>query len=425
MSRKLCLIVSLVILLFSLRSLGLNPVGTEARGTYSVDYIDTSVEYANGTIAGEPLDVWYAWINVSDTQVVYYAFVSDEVNPPVKNFFGQHFEVENGTDVFVGNTLALIEVYNDTNGDGIPQANFTSGESEIAYYLEVNSSVTYEITPIQKVVEEEITHYKWGFRYNTIDGFLQYSGQGNTGARAMIDYLGCNYDFYVVENTSYVKTSFEMGNVSDIEPWFGEPSISLDDLSLSLLFSTVTSSSKEYTAYVNREPYDSTTAADPATETSGGEIAVEITKACEFLFGGNYSLTRGENVESHETKSAAAATTSVPEGAQPMLGWIFNYFENYLNLSDLFPSAVGISGRVNLDYNVSKLLYRISYPVWDGLPIEHDPTFVAYLFSHTAIPEFPALIMLPLLMTTTLFATMLLRKRRPGHNQTTESARAS
>jgi hypothetical protein len=102
------------------------------------------------------LDIWYAWINVSEAQTIFYALTSDEVNPPIKNFLSQHFQVENETEVFIGTTLLLIEVYNDADEDGIPQANFTSGEFEIAYYLEINSSVRYETTPIRKILENGI-----------------------------------------------------------------------------------------------------------------------------------------------------------------------------------------------------------------------------------------------------------------------------
>jgi len=379
--------------------------------------IDTTSEYANGSIHISPVvDIWYAWVNVSDTQIICYALFSNEVNSPIINFLGQHFQVENDTEVFVGNTLTLIEVYNDTSGDGIPQANFTSGETEIAYYLLVNSSIGYETTPIQKTLKGEIPHYTWGFRYDAIDGFLLYPEEepGEGAAKVMIDHLGFNYDFYVVENVSYVKQSFDIGNITDIQPLSGETPVSLDDLSLSLLFSTVTLSAKPYTAYVNSEPYNSTIAENPATLTSGGEIAVETIKAYEFLFGEDYNLTRGGSIETYEVKSEAAATTSVPQGAQSRLNWILAYFESNLNVSDLFPSAGGI-GEVNLNYNISSFLYRICYPVWDGLPIQHDPTYVAYLFSNTAIPEFPIAMMLPILVITTSLAILSakIRKRRP------------
>ena len=385
--------------------------------TSSQEYIDTNSEYTNGSIPTPIGGIWYAWVNVSETQVIYYSLFSDEVNSPIINFLGQHFRIENDTEVFVGSTLTLIEVYNDTNGDGIPQANFTSGESEIIYYLLVNSSIGYEVTPIQKILESEIPHYTWGFKYDTIDGFLLYPEQqpGQAAAKVMIDYLGFNYDFYVVENVSYIKTSFDIGSITDIEPAWGEPPVSLDGLSLSLLFSTVTSSAKTYTAYVNDQPYNSTTAASSATAISSGQIAVEMIKAYDFLFGENYNLTKGKSVETHEVKSEAAATTSVPQGALSRLDWTLSYFENNLNISDLFPSAGGIGGKLNLDYNVSAFLYRICYPVWDGLQIQHDPTYVAYLFSNIIIPEFRGIMILPMLVLMTSFAMLMakIRKRRP------------
>jgi hypothetical protein len=388
-----------------------------AEATASQLNIDTNSEYANGTITmSSVVKIWYAWVNVSETQVIYYALFSNEVNSPIVNFLGQHFQVENDTEVFVGNTLTLIEVYNDTNGDGISQANFTSGESEIAYYLLVNSSIGYQPTPIQKILKDEIPHYTWGFKYETIDGFLLYPEQqpGQGAARVIIDYLGFNYDFYVVEDVSYIKKNFDIAEITEIQPLSGEQ-VSLDGLSLSLLFSTITISAKPYTAYVNGQPYNSTTAENPATPTSGGEIAVETIKAYEFLFGEKYNLTRGETWEAHEVKSEAAATTSVPQGVLDHLDWELAYFERHLNLSDLFPSAVGIEGKVSLDYNVSTFLYRICYPVWDGLPIQHDPTYIAYLFSNIIIPEFPIVMVLPVLVITTSLAilTAKIRKRRP------------
>jgi hypothetical protein len=382
----------------------------EADVTYSAQNIDTNAEYLNGSMPGEPLDIWYAWSNVSKTQTLFYAFTSEEVNPPVKNFLGQHFQVENETEVFIGTVLLLIEVYNDTNDDGIPQANFTSGESEISYYLEVNSSVRYEPTPIQKILENEIPHYKWGFKYETIDAFLQHADEaGHTGAKVMLDHLTFNFDFYVVQNISYLKTGFNIGNITSIEPWGEEPSISLQNMSLSLLFSTVVRSSKPFAAYVNGEPYNSTTTAHPATETHNGQIAVELIKAYEFLFGENYNITNDEGTETFETRSEAAATSSVPTGAHSRLEWTLRHFEDYLNISEIFPLAEGIGGLVNMDYNVSTFLYRICYPVWEGQSIEHDPTYVAYLFSNIIIPEI-SLIILPVFLMAALLAAFTLRR---------------
>jgi hypothetical protein len=367
----------------------------------------------NGSIPTPIGGIWYVWVNISNVQVIYYSLFSDQVNSPIINFLGQHFQVENDTEVFIGRTLSLIEIYNDTNGDDIPQANFTSGETEISYYLLVNSSIGYEFTPIQKVIDGTIPHYKWGFKYETIDGFLLYPEQqpGHPAARVMIDHIGFYYDFYVVGNVSYIKESFHIGNITEIQSLSDETEVSLEGLSLSLLFSTLTLSSKPYAAYVNGEPYNSTTAENPAIAITSGEVAVEIIKAYEFLFGENYNLTRGENIEIYQVKSEAAALTSVPSGAQFRLEWILSYCENNLNISDLFPSMGGIGGKITLDCDASALLYRVCYPVWDGLEIQHDPTYVAYLFSNIIIPEFPITMMLCVIVTTTSLA-ILTRKNR-------------
>jgi hypothetical protein len=358
--------------------------------------IDTNAEYTDGTIPTQYGGIWYAWINVSDTQIIHYSLFSNEYNSPIMSFLGQRFQIEDGTEVFVGNTLTLIEVYNDTSGDGIPQANSVSGESEIIYYLLVNSSINYQVTSIQKILENGIWHYRWSFRYQEIDGFLLYpeNQPGVGAAMVMIDHLGFNYDFYVVEDTPYVKTSFDIGRITDIQPMWGEPPVSLDGLSLSLLFSTVTISAKPYTPYVNGETYNSTTTADTATATDRSQIAVEAVKAYEFLFGETYEVTIGENVDTHEVKSAAVSTISVPQGAYSSLNPTLAYFEEYLEINDLFPSAESIEGTVNLDYDISALLYRICYPKWDGLLIQHDPTCVAHLFSNIVIPEFSSGIIL-------------------------------
>ncbi|UCH32239.1 MAG: hypothetical protein JSV05_02305 [Candidatus Bathyarchaeota archaeon] len=402
-------------IIFSVSLLSTN-ITLSGQSMSSQTNIDTTAEYSNGSIPSPPTGVWiwYTWINTSETQIISYALFSDTYNSPIMSFLGQHFQIENNTDVFVGTTLALIEIYNDTNGDSIPQANFTSGESEIIYHLGVNSSLNYQITPIQKIMKGEIAHYMWGFKHEIIDGFLLYPEQymGHIAAAFVtIDYLSFMYDFYVVQNASYLKTSFEIGNITDIQP-YDDPSPSLEGLSLSLLYSTVTSSAKSYSAYVNDEPYDSTTAPNPATTTNSSQIAVEMIKAYEFIFGESYNLTRSETIETYGAESEAAATISVHPDVIYGLDWAFSWFENNLNLSEMFPAASGLGGQVDLNCSVSTLLYRNCYPVWDGLPILHDPTYVAYLFSNTIILEFSTVILFPMFIVATLFILVVSRIRK-------------
>ncbi|HEX9261197.1 MAG TPA: NosD domain-containing protein, partial [Candidatus Bathyarchaeia archaeon] len=221
---------------------------------------DNNAEFKSGMIPEATVKFWYVWINTSGTQVIYYAMLSDVYNPPIINFFGQHFKTADGTDVFVGSTKALLEVYDDKNGDGIPQADFTIGQSEILYHLIVNSSVSYETKPLEKTVEDGVPHYRWGITYKTIDGFLFKADQTGFAFKVNIDYLRFEYDFYITGNESYTKTTFGISDLTSHEQANTGPLPSLEGLSLSLLYITSVASPKPYSPYVNGQPYDSATA---------------------------------------------------------------------------------------------------------------------------------------------------------------------
>jgi hypothetical protein len=86
---------------------------------------------------------------------------------PVANIVRQHFLRADGIQVFIVSALSKLEVYQDVNGDGIPQADFNSGESEIIYYMYTNVSDSYSMTPIQKVTQDAVPHYNLSFTYKT------------------------------------------------------------------------------------------------------------------------------------------------------------------------------------------------------------------------------------------------------------------
>src|SRR3990170_2950316 len=162
---------------------------------------DGNAEYANGTLVPphSPLNVWYDWVNVSDTQVINYAmYTTPEWNysVPIANIIGQHLRVADGSEVFVASALDGMEVYRDLNGDGIPQANFTSGESEILYFMYSNMSDAYTMTPIQKTAESDIPHYQWGFTYEDVYAYLQNASvRSGVAVRLKLDHITLSYDF--------------------------------------------------------------------------------------------------------------------------------------------------------------------------------------------------------------------------------------
>ena len=388
----------------------------KASSTLPVD----GVEYTNGTIVPEnsPLLIWYDWVNVSGTQVINYAmYTTPDYNysVPIANLVGQHFRLADGTQVFIASALSELEVYRDVNGDGIPQADFTSGESEILYYMYTNMSDSYSMTPIQKTTIDSVPHYQWSFTYQNAYAYLQ-NANARVGviARMFFEHLTLNYDFSVEGNISDLKTSFDIGKVTNLEILDSSQFSSFDGLSLALLYATATYTSKPYSTSVNGQPYDSTTA-DSAVSADIAEVKVEDVKAYDFIFGGNYELYRdGVNetyeatIETYEAKAQAVPTAGLPTIYGPTVRSI-SFFTDQLNLTDLFG---GLWPNVNSNYESSSLIYRICFPVWDGMQIEHDPTFLGYIFTNQEIPEIPMTLVIISIIIASSLAFIFQRKRR-------------
>jgi hypothetical protein len=393
MKKKILTVITLGLLLASLASAGFVWRAPLAMGVNSSDgeTVNTGAEYSNATIGSpiEGLAIWYVWINTNSTQVIYLAYVSSKIPPPVLTFFGQHYMTGNGTEVFVGNTLTAMEVYNDANRNGVPDVDLSNGTNELLYNFAVNSSQSFVITPVQKTLIGGDVHYTWGLRYNTIDGFLLTENQA-AGANVLLDYLASSYDFYVQNNASYLKTSFEIGKILNVTS-YSDLNFTLEGLSLSLLYGTSVIASNTYTTVVNGEPYNSTTTQSSAIPTQSGEIRIEDAKAYECVFGQNYTLSRDSGNATYPSKSAAVSDHSVPGGVYRSVEGALSFFENVL--SGVFPKISSLLTTVNLDYNFSSFLYRVCYPQWDGYALEHDPTYVAYM-TLIAIPEIGPPVML-------------------------------
>jgi len=384
------------------------------------------MEYASGTINPEhsPLLIWYDWIDVAGTQVINYAlYITPDYNysVPIANVVGQHFRLDDNTQVFIASALSELEVYRDLNGDGIPQADFESGNSEILYFMYTNMSDGYSMEPIQKVMQDSVPHYQWSFTYQNVYAYLQ-NAAARVGvvASLIFSHITLSYDFSVNGNVSNLKTNFDIGEVTSMII-HDSSQLSLDGLSLALLYATATYTSEPYSTYVNGQEYNSTTE-DSVVDAELAQVQVSGVKAYDFVFGGNYTLNRGNNNETHqaniETYEAKAEAVTLPSISitiriNPIRG--MDFFRDQLNLTDLFGGSWQI---FNMNYDTSALIYRICFPAWDGKQIQHDPVYVGYMLSNTENtqnPEFPTIIILPALaivVAASLILAVIARKRQ-------------
>lgn len=352
----------------------------------SLSKIDPNSEYSSGSIQLSPsMNVWYTWINSSSTQVVFLTYYSEVYNSPIMTFLGQHYIVENETEVFIGNTLLLMEVYHDTDGNDIPEADFSTGTEEIEYFFLVNSSREFVPTPVQKKMINNNPHYKWGIEYGGVDGALLFpkdkvinGSQTNLAARVNTTNLSFTYEYYVQRNISYLKTGFEIGRIVDFEPH--TPDVSLDGLGLSLLYGTTMLTARPYKILVNGASYDSKMVEISSISTERAEIIVDDTKLYEFVFEENYTIYLDLVTKSYNAASAACSTESIPPNSAPYLSpyWLVGWLLRFLS-EDVFPEMVRNLPNLELEYTESSFVYRMCYPTWEGWSLEHDPTYIAYL----------------------------------------------
>jgi len=369
---------------------------SDEQGESNSSTIDTQREYSSDSISHGPgVNLWYTWVNASGTQVIFFTYYSEIYNSPIQTFLGQHYQTVNETEVFIGNTLLLMEAYNDANENGVPESDLRTGTSEIKYFFVVNSSVGFIPESVQKVMIEDIPHYVWSIKYEWVDGFLLYPTDRivngvhtNLAARVNITHLGFTYEYYVQENISYIKTGFNVSRIVDFEP--NAPDVSLDGLGLSLLYGTVMLTTKPYAVIVNGEPYNSKVAEAPITSTDRAEVIIGDAKLYELIFEENYTLYRDSNAETYVSKSAASPIESIPPNAANYLSpyWLVGSLLRILS-DDVFPNMTASLPNLDLEYANSSFVYRVCYPAWEGWGIEHDPTYVAYLAGLAAPPVSP------------------------------------
>jgi len=309
-----------------------------------------------------------------------------------------------------------MEIYRDRNGDGLPQANFTAEDSEILYYMYINMSDSYDIIPIQRMIEDNTPHYKWGFTYVNVYAYLLNATVSyGVAAKLMFEHITLSYDFSLENNVSYLKTSSDIGKVTNIDV-LDSSQLSLNNLSLALLYPTSTHTSKSYSIYIGDQLYNSTTSNETAVNLPLARVIVGSTKAYDLVFGGNYTLNRDQNNETHELKSEAASLSSIPTNLYGPVLWQTSFLSDNLNLGDLFEDS---PPDITVDYNESSLIYRICFPIWDGVQVQNDPVYIGYLFSSIEIPEISSTIILPLIIiVTTSLAIMAAKKRKFNFTKT-------
>ncbi len=344
--------------------------------------IDLSQEYSSGDVEVFPyLQAWYTWVNVNGTHTIFLALHSNQLPSPVSSFVGQAYNTSSGSRVFVANALLAMEVYDDTNGNGFLDANYAAGNTELRYTLIMNASQTFTPYPVNKTIIDGTPHYRWGITYGNIQAILinatspEYGyGGGMAASYTTIDDVSLFYDYSISGNTTYLKTSYEIGTVTLVPPT--NPGVTLQGLSFSLLHATLTISSGQLAVVAGSAPYDSQTNTTPSL-VNAAQVTVDNVLAFEFRFRDNYTLLQNPP-SSYPALYLASPSDSIPLDAfEGQSASSLIRVQDYVRAS--LPDIAGLPASSDFNYNSSKFLYRVSYPTWSGYALQHDPTYVAYL----------------------------------------------
>jgi hypothetical protein len=343
------------------------------------------------------IEQWYVWLNTSSTHVLFLAMYSGASAPPINYFIGQHYFTSNGTEVFVGNRLLGFEVYEDLNGNSILDADYTNwfdkNLDESRYFFLLNASVTADLTPPSKSVVNNATHYLWGITYGQVQGVFAEIGNttgayiGNPETDGMLpsyftqyvsstlDSLSLSYEYWVENETAYLKTGVNLGTFSKVGipgPYPQPTVLNFDNDSFSTLYTTSVLSMKPYEI----RPENATDTGETAVPVNATNIEVENKEAFRLVFGENYTL----NGDLTERRSSAGIypASSVPGDVIAST----NYFR--VDAEDTFKSYFGatspsLAENVTLSIGRSSLIYRVCYPTWSNRTFTHDPLFIAYL----------------------------------------------
>lgn len=352
--------------------------------------INTSQEYASGALEDDPL--WFTWVNTSGVQLIYIAAIYPEYDHyfPSFHLIGQHYTADDGVELFIGNMLLVLEIFDDENQNGILDADFNLGIFETSYYLDLNISDVFTPTPVQKFVINGVPHYNWSLRYENVWGFLKFpSGPdpiyGDTAGIIWLEYLETSYDYSLHNYTTFLKTSLEAGPITQIDSFW--ENITFTNLGLTALYSTILlASSSDSRVLIGDAEYNSHFAIG-STEMTNATIAGQTQQYYSMIFDEAYTLLTEPPVDYPAISTACPSTSFNPVVHEIQYREPFNVFRDFL--TSFLPQISYLSLLPSFSYHDTDLLYRVHYPQWEGKPFRHDPLYKAYISNNPIISPPP------------------------------------
>lgn len=395
---------------------------------------------------------WYVWVYLEPFVYVDYSVIlsfndSFMSTLPLLSYISEYAYIGNDTYAYLGDSFLVFEIYNDTNGNGIPDAyNDTATGNmvyEVTYILTPINTSDYEIYNIEKELDGDKVIFTWGIRYDKVhaemlnatelaewfemeEEFEEWEGEpempnanheytGNYSETfyyemlgAEIDFVGMNYTFIydLAENKTVLKYDTIVGPMqfarynytvsifinfdedifmfNETFDYLEDLDLDLTDLSLSAVHMTDLMIENES---LEMELDDTEEIDDPENLPFLYSDVTNLSILVNNTIWGQFEFADNYTLLPDNIQATAYATICRNES----IWWAFMYSESYFEYEDVdVPGYANAFGSACMEYYFQSFAYRVSYPLWgNNKTILHDPSIIVYVGEMEAATQGP------------------------------------
>ncbi len=321
--------------------------------------------------------------------------------------FGMRFITPEGQEVLIGAVFAFLMVHNESYGNN----NLPDVGNEKAWYVLPISSLNpwddvtpkVEAIPAQKLGEN---HYRFGMKYTNMSARVVDANSPGGFVLSLIAPLVTvlfseiiiEYDITIDPTTGEVhaETVYTIGQVTRARILFDLIEIDPREIINETMqmnavhYLTVFTSKYKVTGVTSGNTIEPPTATTPIDTNISIKVGDDDERAFDIGLGRNYALIN-ESTNPWTTLSDNETALNALLGARasdflliawqaPLSAFLFSHAafalseeirSTYTDVNDLIDNA-------GTAFHNSQWWYAVSFPEWNGLRVEQDPTYVAY-----------------------------------------------
>jgi len=448
----------------------------------TIDFFDYARSYASAHGKTPPPANWHAnlymvYINVSGFQLLYAGLANittgnATLTIPVQNFL-EHYKTQKGKNVLMSSSFITLLAFNDTTNSLYPDspdkndnlyASFSLGLNLEQYFPNSSPpalSTKTEIIPLTS--SEDKLNWYWGMRYTNLTAIWWRMHTDPIRPRyevlpiAITTYEELTFTYNLTINptdhTATVTANYVVGRMTNL--WLIHwiifiPVVAhynstgcywLDGTKISdqtiyqflekqkIKMSVVLFQNSLVLGHKTQNSYGSLNVTDAEVDVSGGSITTAADDG-EKIFEAGFGAKETYNLYNHTadtTESQPDSYDAITRTAR-IAGYAHNpIFSIHTALLRLVPLVIAHM-RPTLYQNAKEHItdmsradyfYIISYPIYSGYRVEHDPTYTAYIeipgFTPEGLPNLQAYLFASIIVAAIVIVAIVFAAKRKGH----------